>query len=249
MKLIRASWAAPATIHALTTTRLDGASEGCFSGLNLGDHVGDNAEAVSTNRTQLIQALGLAKPPQWLEQVHGTDIVEAKADQVIRTADGCWTRERGLACVVMTADCLPVLLCNKQGTQVAAAHAGWRGLVNGMLEQAVASFENPADVLAWMGPAIGPRAFEVGGEVRSAFIEHSSHASDAFLPSPTRDPKDDKWLANLYLLARQRLEAAGVKAITGADHCTFTERDYFYSYRRDGQTGRMASLIWIDSAS
>lgn len=246
MKLIRAHWPAPAHIHALTTTRQDGVSQGPFVGLNLGLHVGDDAAAVQQNRQRLIRALGLQLPPQWLSQVHGVRVVEAQPDAQVREADGCWSDTPGLACAVLTADCLPVLICNRAGTRVAAAHAGWRGLAGGVLEATLAQFDDPADLLVWLGPAIGPLAFEVGGEVRAQFIAHQARAEQAFVPSPTGE---GKWLADLYQLARLRLEAAGVVAISGGDFCTFTQADDFYSYRRDGQTGRMASLIWIEPAS
>lgn len=248
MKLIRADWDAPAHIHALTTTRLDGVSEAPFDGLNLGDHVGDTPQAVARNRQLLLQALGLHKTPQWLSQVHGIEVVEARADGHIRPADGCWSDEAGLACIVMTADCLPVLMTDREGRRVAAAHAGWRGLVSGVLERTLACFPDPAQVQAWLGPAIGPLAFEVGDEVRTRFLQQTQAApaeiAAAFVPSPTHP--GDRWLADLYQLARIRLQAAGVSRISGGDYCTFTEQDYFYSYRRDGQTGRMASLIWIE---
>lgn len=244
MKLIRADWQAPRHIHALTTTRLDGVSRPPFDSFNLGLHVGDDAAAVAQNRDQLMRSLGLEHTPQWLSQVHGVRVVEARADGVVREADGCWSDRPGVACTVLTADCLPVLICNREGTRVAAAHAGWRGLLSGVLEAALAPFDDPAELLVWLGPAIGPLAFEVGAEVREQFIDRQSSAVAAFVPSPTAG---DKWLADLYQLARLRLESAGVVSISGGDYCTFTERDYFYSYRREGQTGRMASLIWIES--
>ncbi|SEG87698.1 peptidoglycan editing factor PgeF [Marinobacterium lutimaris] len=246
MKLIRADWQAPAHIHALTTTRLDGVSQAPFDGLNLGDHVGDAATAVSENRRVLLSALGLNTSPQWLSQVHGVRVVESKADGQVREADGCWTATPGLACIVMTADCLPVLITDRQGKRVAAAHAGWRGLASGVLEATLAHFPDPEDLLVWLGPAIGPLAFEVGNEVREQFVRALPDSEAAFKTSPT---DTSKWLADIYLLAGLRLKAAGVREVSGGDYCTFTESDYFYSYRRDGQTGRMASLIWIDANS
>ncbi|MBV1786706.1 peptidoglycan editing factor PgeF [Marinobacterium sp. D7] len=243
MKLIRADWQAPDHIHALTTTRLDGVSRAPFNGLNLGLHVGDDPASVAENRAMLTHALGLKRTPQWLSQVHGVAVVEARDDAQVREADACWSDQPGQACVVMTADCLPVLFTDRQGTRVAAAHAGWRGLVSGVLEATLQPFDDPGQVLAWLGPAIGPLAFEVGGEVREQFVRVQESCEMAFVPSPT---SHDKWLADLYQLARLRLQAAGVQAISGGDYCTFTEAEYFYSYRRDGQTGRMASLIWIE---
>ncbi len=244
MKLIRAEWDAPSRIHALTTTRLGGVSEAPFEGLNLGDHVGDLESSVETNRRQLISALGLKKAPQWLTQVHGVNVVEAQDDACVREADACYTSEAGLACIVMTADCLPVLFTNLSGTQVAVAHAGWRGLAAGVLEATVAKFDQSEPVIAWMGPAIGPLAFEVGEEVYQAFVSEQLNADQAFRKSPIHP---DRFLADLYQLARLRLHRAGVTQITGGEHCTFSEPELFYSYRRDQQTGRMASVIWIES--
>lgn len=199
MKLIRADWQAPAHIHALTTTRQDGVSAAPFDSFNLGLHVGDDPGAVQHNRQLLALALGLKQSPQWLSQVHGVQIVEARPDGVVRQADGCWSRMPGQACAVLTADCLPVLICNRSGTQVAAAHAGWRGLAGGVLEAALAQFEDPAELLVWLGPAIGPLAFEVGAEVRERFMDALPAAEQAFVPSPTGA---GKWLADLYQLAR-----------------------------------------------
>lgn len=241
MKLIRPDQPLAPGVQTLTTTRDGGVSIAPWDSLNLGDHVGDNPHAVTTNRQQLQSALGITRP-QWLSQVHGVQVVEAKADGLVREADGCWTRTPGVVCTVMTADCLPVLFAAADGRCVAAAHAGWRGLLNGVLEATLDVFEDPAQVQVWLGPAIGPLAFEVGPEVRSAFMSRDAEASAAFTPSPLHK---DRWLADLYMLARLRLQAAGVTAIGGGEHCTFSEQDSFFSYRRDGQTGRMASLIWI----
>jgi len=247
MRLIRANWNAPSQIHALTTTRLGGQSSAPYNGLNLGDHVADNPVHVSANRQQLIQATGLKIEPQWLQQVHGVEVVEALSDGEVRQADACFTSTAGQACIVMTADCLPVLFTNKSGTKVAAAHAGWRGLVSGVLEQTLKQFESGEQVLAWLGPAIGPLAFEVGAEVREAFVSQHSQAETAFKTSPTHP--QDRFLADIYQLARIRLTAAGVADadISGGDYCTFSDAENFFSYRRDGVTGRMASLIWIES--
>lgn len=245
MKLIRASWPAPAHIHALTTTRLDGISRAPYAELNLADHVGDDPLSVHENRAILAHALGLKQEPQWLQQVHGTTLVEASpVSQHVPEADACWTAQPGLACAVMTADCLPVLFTDRAGTRVAAAHAGWRGLAAGVLEQTLAVFDDPEDVLVWLGPAIGPLAFEVGDDVHQAFCTQSSEAKSAFSVSPT---SKDKWLADLYRLATIRLRKAGVAGVFGGEFCTFSGREYFYSYRREGVTGRMATLVWIDS--
>lgn len=244
MRLIRANWDAPAQVHALTTTRLGGQSLAPYNGLNLGDHVNDLPEAVSANRQLLMQATGLSRAPQWLQQVHGIDLVEAQADGQVRTADACFTATPGQGCIVMTADCLPVLFTNAQGTKVAAAHAGWRGLAAGVLENTLKTFDSGDRVLAWLGPAIGPLAFEVGAEVREAFVEQHAAAEEAFRTSPTHP--DDRFLADIYQLARIRLAAAGVTDVSGGEHCTFSDTENFFSYRRDGVTGRMASLIWIE---
>jgi len=244
MRLIRANWDAPAQVHALTTTRLGGQSVAPYNGLNLGDHVDDLPEAVSANRQLLMQATGLERSPQWLQQVHGTDVVEAKDDAQVRTADSCFTARPGQGCIVMTADCLPVLFTNAQGTQVAAAHAGWRGLAAGVLENTLKTFNPNDEILAWLGPAIGPLAFEVGGEVKQVFVEEHAEAQSAFRASPTHP--QDRFLADIYHLARIRLAAAGVARVSGGDYCTFSDTENFFSYRRDGITGRMASLIWIE---
>lgn len=245
MTRIFADWAAPANVHALTTTRKGGVSVAPYAGLNLGDHVADDPAAVATNRQQLIDELGLQTPPQWLQQVHGVQVVQAQPDGQVPEADACWSDQAGQACIVMTADCLPVFFTDRQGSKVAVAHAGWRGLADGILEQTLNCFANPADVLCWLGPAIGPDAFEVGGEVRAQFCAQLPASEQAFKPVVGKEA-EDKWLADIYQLARLRLNAAGVTAISGGDHCTFSNADNFYSYRRDGVTGRMASIIWLD---
>lgn len=244
MKLIRPQQPLAPGIQALSTTREGGVSAAPWNSLNLGDHVDDDPLAVAENRQRLQAELGIAQP-QWLTQVHGVAVVEARSDGRGREADACWTRTPGVVCTVMTADCLPVLFASSDGRQVAAAHAGWRGLLNGVLEATLASFDDPAQVCAWFGPAIGPLAFEVGPEVRAAFMARDAEAEAAFKPSLTHD---DRWLADLYLLAQQRLKAAGIQSVSGGEHCTFTEQQDFFSYRRDGRTGRMASLIWIEPA-
>lgn len=242
MNLIRPEQPLVPGVQALTTTREGGVSAAPWNSLNLGDHVGDDPAAVAENRRRLEQALGI-QPPQWLSQVHGVQVVEARADGVVREADACWTRTPGVVCTVMTADCLPVLFAAADGGCVAAAHAGWRGLLNGVLEATLAVFDDPAQVHAWLGPAIGPAAFEVGAEVRAAFLQRDAGAEEAFRPSPWHS---ERWLADLYALARRRLKAAGVGAVSGGECCTHDKPHHFFSYRRDGQTGRMASLIWIE---
>jgi YfiH family protein len=243
MNLIWADWPAPASVKAVTTTRTGGVSEAPYNQLNLGDHVGDDPVSVATNRQRLLTHLNLQQPAQWLKQVHGTQVIEAQSDSIVREADALFSRDKGVACVIMTADCLPVFLTNSDGSQVAAAHAGWRGLVSGVLEATVATFEQPNSLYAWLGPAIGPEAFEVGQEVYDAFVADMPEAEAAFKVSPSHS---DRWLADIYQLARLRLQRAGVTAIYGGDFCTFSDADRFYSYRREAVTGRMASLIWIE---
>ena len=247
---VPAQWNAPKNVHALTTTRRGGFSCAPFDSLNLGDHVGDDPSVVEKNRQALLSSLGVDSA-QWLEQVHGTACIPALGDVTIPQADACWTDQRGLACVVMTADCLPVFFCNNQGDRVAVAHAGWRGLLDGVLESALKSFAASDKVMAWLGPAIGPSAFEVGVEVKQQFVDVHSRM-DSGLADPTATAftpvlnKNDKFLADIYQLARLRLEMAGVVTMGDGKRCTYTENEDFYSFRREGQTGRMASLIWLD---
>lgn len=234
-------WPAPASIRAFSTTRAGGFSSAPWDSFNLGDHVGDDAESVANNRGMLADRVRISPSGfRFLNQVHGTDIAELPTESPV-DADGCVTTQARVPCVIMTADCLPVLFCDHNGARVAAAHAGWRGLCGGVLEQAVAHFEDPSAVMAWFGPAIGPRQFEVGAEVREAFISLDPGDDEAFVRGSTAG----HFLADLYQLARRRLRAAGVTQIYGGDGCTFSEPDRFFSYRRDGVTGRMASLIFI----
>ena len=243
--LIVPDWPAPRAVRSLLTTRLGGVSAAPYASLNLGDHVGDDRRAVAANRALLRGALAGGGDPRWLAQVHGTRVVDAAAcspSDPPPAADASFARDKGVVCTVMTADCLPVLFCDRAGTRVAAAHAGWRGLHAGVLEESIDAMGcEPAEILAWLGPAIGPTAFEVGGEVRDAFLAEQAEAVAAFVPSPN----EGKWLADIYRLARLRLARAGVTAIYGGECCTFSDSEQFYSYRRDGQTGRMASLVWL----
>jgi YfiH family protein len=234
-------WTAPARVGSLVTTRRGGLSVGVFASLNLGEHVGDDPAAVAANRELVRRRIGVR--PVWLRQVHGAQVIDAagSAGPHPPEADAAFSRQTGIACAVMTADCLPVLLCDTGGTVAAAAHAGWRGLLAGVLEATVAAMQVPGrDLLAWLGPAIGPHAFEVGGEVRAAFVAAAPDAAEAFRPSGS-----GKWLADIYLLARQRLARQGITRVFGGGFCTVSETERFYSHRRDGQTGRMASLIWL----
>jgi len=238
--LLLPDWPAPVHVHAISTTRLAGVSQGCFASLNLADHVGDDPAAVAENRQRLAMQLGLPAEPVWLQQVHGSHVIRGN-EHAGTCADGAVTRERGRVCCVLTADCLPLLLCDRYGKVVGAVHAGWRGILGGVIESAIAAFDcAPADILAWLGPAIGPRAFEVGEEVRARFVEQDAGAACAFTPK-----QDNRWLADIYQLARQRLHGCGIESVWGGDRCTYSEPAQFYSYRRDGITGRMASLIWL----
>lgn len=232
-------WPAPARVKACVTTREGGVSLAPFDSLNLGDHVGDELAAVVENRRRLTDRFAMR--PAWLQQVHGIDVVEADPAEVA-VADASWSATPGIACTAMTADCLPVLFCNRAGTRVAAAHAGWRGLANGVLEATLDRLQVPAeDILAWLGPAIGPQAFEVGLEVREVFVAHLPEAQQAFMPSHNAG----KFLADIYALARLRLAARGVTAVYGGGLCTVTD-PRFFSYRRHARTGRFASLIWLE---
>lgn len=237
---ITPDWPAPPRVRALVTTRRGGVSGGNLASFNLAEHVGDDPAVVAGNRRILRQHL--PGDPLWLAQVHGVHCVDAAQAQPGVAADACVAHAPDQVCVVMTADCLPVLLCDTAGTAVGVAHAGWRGLAAGVIESAVAAMAcPPSRLLAWLGPAIGPSAFEVGDEVRAAFIAIDAAAADAFAPQAV-----GKWHCDLYLLARQRLNACGVGEISGGDFCTFSDAGRFYSFRRDRQTGRMASLIWLE---
>lgn len=238
MNWLTPDWPAPASVRACVTTREGGVSEAPFDSLNLGDHVDDRPESVAENRRRLTEHFAIQ--PAWLQQVHG--IAVAHADPcVVATADASWTATPGIACTAMTADCLPALFCNRAGTRVAAAHAGWRGLAAGVLEATLDHLDTAAaDVLVWLGPAIGPKAFEVGPEVREVFVNQLPEAASAFSPSHNAG----KFMADIYLLARLRLAERGVTAVYGGGFCTVTD-PRFFSYRRASRTGRFASLVWL----
>lgn len=243
-ELIFPDWPAPRGVKAFFTTRGGGASRGAYASLNLGAHVGDEPDLVLQNRLRLRELLPTA--PVWLDQVHGVNVLVADAGNtaagVAPPADASVTALRKVVCAVMVADCLPVLFCTEDGARVGAAHAGWRGLGAGVLESTVAAMDtDPAKVLAWLGPAIGPTAFEVGADVFAAFTAASSVDASAFRAVAGRR---DKYFADIYALARARLQRVGVQAIFGGQFCTVSEPARFFSYRRDGKTGRMAGLIW-----
>ncbi len=240
-------WPAPANVRAFMTTRAGGASLAPYASMNPAGHVGDAPEAVLENR-RLLRA-ELPAEPWWLNQVHGHCVVERVDGLEPPCADASLAHRPGQVCAVLTADCLPVLFCDRAGTLVAAAHAGWRGLAGGVLEATVAAMNTPpGEILAWLGAAIGPDSFEVGDEVRLAFMEQHPLTAVAFRPAfpGTLDEAPRKWLADIYALARIRLAAVGIEAVYGGGLCTFKDARRFFSYRRDGVTGRMASLIWLE---
>jgi hypothetical protein len=242
LELLQPDWPAPARVRAFSTVRGGGVSAPPYAGLNLGDHVGDDPAAVSANRQILRRHL--PGEPLWLRQVHGVAVVELGQAHggAPPEADAAVARQAGRVCAVLTADCLPVLFCDLGGTVVAAAHAGWRGLLAGVLEHTVAALGvAPREVLAWLGPAIGPDAFEVGDEVRQAFVAGWADAAAAFRPGVLAG----KWWADLPALARQRLSRAGVEAVFGGELCTHGDGRRFFSFRRDGVTGRQGSFIWL----
>ena len=246
---LQPQWSVPDKVFACVTTKLGGVSRAPFESLNLGLHVGDDAECVRKNREQLSQILPFDSPVQWLEQVHGIEVINASEDGITRIADAAYIDCIGVVAAVMTADCLPVFFASRNAKRVAIAHAGWRGLLNGILENTLARFpDDPSDVSVWFGPAIGQCHFEVGEEVRDAFLSASSAQkglsrtiSQAFQAGDT----DHKFFADIYALARLRLQALGVVDITGGGHCTYCESDHFYSYRREARTGRFASIIGL----
>lgn len=234
-------WTVPARVRAAMTTRTGGASAGPYASFNLATHVGDDPAAVVENRRRLRRALDLPAEPAWLQQVHGTGVAVLPAAKQV-AADAAVTFTRGHVCAVLVADCLPVFLAGRAGDRVGIAHAGWRGLAAGVVEATVAAFAcKPGELVAWLGPSIGPRAFEVGPEVRDAFLAQDAGAAAAFHPG-----RPGRWLADLPGLARRRLAAAGVTAVSGGDICTHADAARFYSFRRDGATGRMAALAWLD---
>ncbi|RVU86270.1 peptidoglycan editing factor PgeF [Leucothrix sargassi] len=240
---ITPNWPAPANVKAVMTTRKGGFSQAPFDSMNLGDHVSDDPLVVSKNRSKLMADLQLPNRPVWLTQVHGTNVVSYGTAKDHDEADAIIGSHAGDVCAIMTADCLPVIFCDRSGNEIAAAHAGWRGLAASVLEQTMdrMHFENK-DILVWMGAAISQSAFEVGDEVKEVFIADNPDAQRAF-----KAHTEGKWLADIYQLARMRLIQAGVQPenIYGGEHCTYTDTENFYSYRRENRTGRMATLIWM----
>ncbi len=240
-EIIRPDWNLPSRVKAMSTTRLGGVSEGLFASLNLAGHVDDDPRRVEENRQILGSYLNLPAEPAWLEQTHSIRVIDLDYQQ-LRDGDAAVTRKPGQIAVVMTADCLPVLFSNAAGDEVAAAHAGWRGLLKGVLEQTVFAMQSAAhDVHAWLGPAIGPLSFEVGEEVYRAFIEEDASIESSFTAN-----RPGHYLCDIYSIARRRLNKAGISHIYGGGFCTYQDRERFFSYRRDHQTGRQASLIYFD---
>lgn len=245
---LQADWPAPANVRALTTLRSGpGVSLPPFDRFNLGLRCGDDPAHALENRRILRRELGLPAEPCWLNQVHGAGVVRFGSTNADSTeepvADASMTGSAGTVLAILTADCLPVLFCNEAGSEVAAAHAGWRGLVGGVLEATVHAMQSPPSTLmAWLGPAAGPLAYEIGTEVRDAFVESCEADASAFVAT-----RPGHWKVDLYALARRRLRDAGVLRISGGDHCTISDSDRFYSHRRDQRTGRMASVIWLDT--
>jgi len=236
-------WPAPRSVGAISTTRLGGVSKGPWQSLNLGMNSGDGADEVARNRALLSEMLPAA--PHWVQQVHGSRVLQhpgagLSKDPPIVQADAQFTREKHAVCAILAADCLPVLFCDRKGTEVAAAHAGWRGMAAGVLENTVAAMGQPAsELIAWLGPAIGPAVYQVGDDVKAAFASQQAAGAAAFKPD------GDRWLFDLYAMARHCLQQVGVGHISGGGYCTYSDPERFFSYRRDRITGRMANLVWL----
>jgi YfiH family protein len=240
MNWIKPDWPAAKNVHAAVTLRSGGLSVGAFSSLNPALHVNDKPENVLANRKTISEMLNLPSAPVWLGQVHGNRVIKADQLTQIEQADASYSEQAGVVCAVMTADCLPVLLATSEGDKIAAIHAGWRGLLAGVIRQTVNALD-ATNIIAWLGPAIGPDCFEVGTEVKTAFVKQSANFAAGF-----KQKNQNKYLADIYQLATIELATMGVTQVYGGDFCTVTDKERFYSYRRDGETGRMATLIWRD---
>lgn len=238
------NWPAPPSIRAYTTLRMGlGVSKPPYQQFNLAEHVADSPEDVKKNRELLKQSLSLPAEPIWINQIHSNIVIEATPQNQYKDADATFTRLPNQVCAILTADCLPIFLCDQDGTRIAAIHAGWRGIAHGIIENTIEVLDvNPDKLLAWFGPAISQQHYEVGDEMRDIFLQHDKDSVNAFTLSPQK-----RWLANLYQLARLRLNKCGISRIYGGEHCTYTDSERFFSYRRDGAaTGRMASVLWIN---
>lgn len=240
MNWIKPCWPAAKNVHAAVTLRTGGVSSGGYSSLNPASHVNDEPEKVLNNRNTIAKILNLPSEPLWLQQVHGSRIVNADHYKELEQADAIYSHRNSQVCVVLTADCLPILLTNSEGTKIAAIHAGWRSLLAGIISNTVYALETE-NIIAWLGPAICSECFEVGAEVRNKFVDKSTTYSSAF-----RQTNQDKYLADIYQLAKSELASLGITQVYGGDFCTVTDKQRFYSYRRNGETGRMATLIWRD---
>lgn len=241
MSLQQPEWAIPPTVKALYSTRPGGVSEAPFDSFNLAEHVGDDLERVARNR-EILLLEALPSAPCWLQQTHSTTVVTLESD-LNREADAAITRQADMVAVVMTADCLPILFCNQSGTEVAAVHAGWRGLLDGIVQETIAKMQSPAnELLAWIGPAISQPKFEVGDEVRQSFVDKHASADNRFINN-----RSGHWLCDLPALADDLLSRQGVASVTRSNLCSYTDGGSFFSYRRQAVTGRMASLIWMPS--
>lgn len=242
-KWIAADWPVPGHVYAGSTTRCGGISQPPYDSLNLAAHVGDKDKNVSHNRQRLINELQLPAEPAWLEQQHGCEIIDAAATGKKRRADGAYTNITGHVCVVLTADCLPLLICDRDGDEIAAIHIGWRGYTKKIITAAIKTFrQRPENLLAWIGPCISAGQYEVGNEVRQACLSVSETSAIAFTPS-----RKDHWYADIQLLVRLQLQEYGLENVFGGQYCTYVDKSLFYSYRRDRDTGRTASMIWMDS--
>ena len=242
---LEANWHAPRSVRAGTTTRLGGVSTGAYASLNLGDHVADDPASVASNRARLVAALQLPSEPLWLRQEHGTRVVVHDGSHGFPEADAAVAFEPGRVLAILTADCLPVVLASRDGARLGVAHAGWRGLAAGVIETTIKTLGiPPSELVAWLGPAIGATAFEVGGEVREAFVSHDADSAAAFTENAR-----GRWQANLYSLAKRRLLLHGVTSVSSIEACTFIDTARFYSFRRHAVTGRMATLAWVEPHS
>ena len=242
IRWIPADWPVPEHVQAGTTTRIGGYSRGTYASMNLASHVDDNPDYVFQNRILIREQLSLPDEPLWLQQIHSNKVINLAKENVNQPADGAYTNKHNQICVVLTADCLPLLLCNTTGTEIAAIHIGWRGFSRNIITSALNAFTaKPQELMAWIGPYISAKHYEVGEEVRTACLKLINDTNTVFRPA-----RPGHWFADMQGLVRQQLQTAGVHEIFGGDNCTYTDYQHFYSYRRDGITGRVASFIWMN---